>query len=385
MRKTFLITGIGAVVATMSVVGAGISDASTGHGHDHAAPCAVPSTPYPKIQDAVDATTCSVINVARGTYAESVTIPRSLTLNGARSGQDARSRRSGSESAITGSITVSADNVTVDGFTLNGGSTAGRTALIMQSGNSGETIQNNVFANSGTAASITTSKTTFRRNRVDNTATATDGFQANSVPLHDLTVDDNAFGGADSTRYNADVTVIEGNRNVTISDNRSNGDGTLIALFKTTGAQVTGNTVTGAGNSSAIYIGGSDSNVTVSGNTISAAGSAVKVTLYPGAGLAANAKVTITRNTLRKNQYGVNVAAGSTTGAVSVTRNTVSGNTTYGVLNDPASGGPVTATCNYWGSPSGPGQVGPGRGDKVSSGVTYKPWLLVPNLGNFCR
>jgi hypothetical protein len=37
---------------------------------------------------------------------------------------------------------------------------------------------------------------------------------------------------------------------------------------------------------------------------------------------------------------------------------------------------PVDATANWWGAASGPGTVGPGSGDKVTTNVTYDPWYL---------
>ena len=346
--------------------------------------CTVP-TDHATIQLAVNDAGCSVINVLPGTYNENVVIPRSLTLNGAQVGTDARGR-SGAESIINGGvaadITITVDNVTVDGFTLNGPANAGLAAVVMQTGNTGETIQNNVINNPGRAASITTSNTTFSKNAVNNTATASDGFQANSTPVSNLTFSDNSFGGADSNIYNADITVIEGNSNVVVSGNSSNGDGTLVALFKTNGAQIAGNTVVGTANSSAIYIGGGNSNVTVSGNVVSSAASAVKVANSFGVGI--NSSVTITGNTLSNNSYGVNVAAGSTTGTVQAHRNSLTGNTIFGILNDPSSGGLVSGTCNWWGSASGPGLIASGSGDKVSTGVTYAPWLVSADLNGSC-
>jgi hypothetical protein len=84
--------------------------------------CFVP-TDYSTIQAAVNAPGCSTINVAPGPYTENVSIPRSLTLNGAQHGRDARGR-SGAESTINGAggpnITITANNVNVDGFTLLG-------------------------------------------------------------------------------------------------------------------------------------------------------------------------------------------------------------------------------------------------------------------------
>src|ERR1700674_812979 len=181
------------------------------------------------------------------------------------------------------------------------------------------------------------------------------------------------------TSINADITVIEGNANVVVSGNSSNGDGTLIALFKTNGAQITGNTVIGGGGSSAIYIGGADSNVTVSGNQVSSAGAAVKVANAFGDGV--NSSVTITGNTLQTNTYGVYVTSPSVTTASTVVahQNNLTGNTLFGINNEAT--GTLNGTCNWWGAVSGPGPVGPGSGDKVSINVTFTPWLLSPAPG----
>jgi hypothetical protein len=345
--------------------------------------CDVP-TDYPTIQAAVNDPGCSTINVASGTYNENVVIPRALTLNGAQAGVDARTR-SGAESIINGGlladITVTANNVTVDGFTLNGPANSGLAAIVMQNGNTGETIQNNIINNPGRAASITTSNTIFRQNVVNNTATATDGFQTNTLPVSNLTISDNNFSGANPAFYNADITVIEGNSNVTVSGNSSNGDGTLVALFKTNGAQVAGNTVIGGGGSSAIYIGGSDSNVTVSGNQISAAGSAVRVANDFGVG--PNSAVTITGNTLQNNVNGVRVTVGAVTDTVVAHQNNLVGNTAFGITND-ATTPILNGECNWWGAANGPGPVGPGSGDRVSINVDYTPWLVAPTPGGSC-
>jgi hypothetical protein len=363
--------------------GGGVSYAAGGH--TPAAACNVPSAAYPTIQSAVTAPACTTVKVAPGAFTENVTIARSLTLLGARAGQDARARRGGGESVVNGgthaNFTITADNVTIDGFTLNGPADQGTAALVMQTGNSGETIQHNIINNPGRAASITTSRTTFRMNVVNNTSTAGDGFQSNSTPVRDLTIAANTFSGANSAIYHADITVIEGNANVTVTGNRSNGDGTLIALFKTTGAKITDNTVVGRGDSSAIYLGGANRNVTVSDNTVSAAGTGVKLAKDAGT----NAGVTISKNNLSKNQYGVNVTSQSAADTVKVTGNSIAGNALYGVFNAADSGAATTATCNWWGAITGPGAVASGRGDKVSTNVTYRPWLKLPVLAILCR
>jgi hypothetical protein len=381
VQVAIALSGIAGLTAVTWGVSAGVSFASGGG----STVCDVPSR-YPTIQAAVDETNCKTIRVAPGAYAESVAVNRSVTLQGAQAGRDARVRR-GRESVVSGgaraTFTVTADDVTIDGFTLNGPVDQGTAALVMPGGNSGETIQNTIIDNPGRAASITTSRSVFRRNAVRNATTAGDGFQGNSKAIHDVTIADNTFTGSKLALYHADITFIEGNRNLTVSGNRSTGDGTLVALFKTTAAHVTGNTVTGDGSSSAIYIGGADHNVTVSHNTVSAAGAAVKVANDAGDG--PNSGVTISRNTLRGNQYGVNVAKGSTSDTVHATRNTITGNTSYGVYDDPASGAPTDATCNWWGDPRGPGPAGPAHADKVSPGVTYKPWLKLSSLALRCH
>jgi hypothetical protein len=384
-RKLILtLAGFVVVAGAMSAAGTGLSFAAGNPPATNAA-CSVPSR-YPTIQAAVNTPSCSTIKVAPGTYAGNITIGRSLTLSGAKAGQDARIRRAGGDSTIAGglqpAVIVTADNVKIDGFTLNGPQDPDSAALVMQTHNTGETIQNNVFNNPGRAASITTSKTIFRNNVVKNTATAHDGFQANSGAVNGLTISGNTFSGATPSIYNADVTVINGTTGVVVENNKSTGDGTLAALFFTTGARVTGNTVAGAATSSAVYIGGATHDTTVSGNTINGAASAVKVIAASGG---KNAGVSITRNTLRNNGFGVNVIAASTTDAVLVNRNTITGNSTYGVFTDPAAGATTNATCNWWGAVTGPNVGGPGRGDKVSSTVTYKPWLVLPNLTVLCR
>jgi len=68
-------------------------------------------------------------------------------------------------------------------------------------------------------------------------------------------------------------------------------------------------------------------------------------------------------------QYG-----GLPTGSdVDINRNNIDGNNSYGVRNDNAEA--VDAEDNWWGHDSGPGGVGPGSGDAVSSNVDYDPWI----------
>ncbi len=62
-------------------------------------------------------------------------------------------------------------------------------------------------------------------------------------------------------------------------------------------------------------------------------------------------------------------------GGFSVHNNSFVGNR-YGVWNYDINS--VNATCNWWGAADGPGPVGPGHGDRVSTNVTYQPWQIAP-------
>src|SRR2546423_3492096 len=56
--------------------------------------------------------------------------------------------------------------------------------------------------------------------------------------------------------------------------------------------------------------------------------------------------------------------------------------TAYGIKFDGTfdnSLGPMNAGCCWWGSPDGPGPVGPGHGCQVSPNIIYSPWRVLPS------
>jgi len=59
--------------------------------------------------------------------------------------------------------------------------------------------------------------------------------------------------------------------------------------------------------------------------------------------------------------------------------NSISGNA-YGLWNE--TGSLVDAALNWWGTPTGPSDQGPGLGDAVSSDVVYSPWLALDPDGD---
>lgn len=342
--------------------------------------CATPD--FNTISAAVAAASSGdVINVCPGTYAENVTIPVTLTLNGANPGIDGSSAR-GTESIVNGSFNVTANNVTIDGFSVNG--PVGSSAIIMQGSNTGEVITNNIIDNEGYAVNFRTSNTTISHNKIVHGLSAFSGVEANSNPGDNLTFDHNTFSGRDA--ISADITVIGSSsphtNNVSVTNNASTSGTTLIAVFNTNIVTISGNTYVGDTSSSAIYIGGADSNVAVTDNNVSLATTAVKVANFYGDGV--NSNVTITGNTLQTNTYGVYVTLPSVTTAntVAAHQNSLTGNTLFGINNEAT--GTLAGSCNWWGAANGPGRVGPGSGDKVSTGVTYAPWLVTSNLNGSC-
>ncbi|MGJ3626795.1 hypothetical protein AB5I41_07815 [Sphingomonas sp. MMS24-JH45] len=78
---------------------------------------------FATIQAAVDAAKDGdTILVAAGTYAENVSIAKDVTLVGAHAGQAGTAAGRGTDEAIIeGLVTISADGVTLDGFTLTKG------------------------------------------------------------------------------------------------------------------------------------------------------------------------------------------------------------------------------------------------------------------------
>jgi parallel beta-helix repeat protein len=84
--------------------------------------------------------------------------------------------------------------------------------------------------------------------------------------------------------------------------------------------------------------------------------------------------VTVEGNTFAENNLGVYVFDTQTTLTdITVNFNNISGNSWYGAWNQ--GGQTLNTTKNWWGDASGPGGVGPGNGDDISTKVLYSPWL----------
>lgn len=110
--------------------------------------------PFGTIQKGVDSVSASgTVNVAAGTYSETVVINKALTLNGAQAGVDPRKGRSGGESIIDGTgrqtaVHLTGNDVTLNGFTIaytGVGDWTNGTYGILNGTSSGGVIKNNII------------------------------------------------------------------------------------------------------------------------------------------------------------------------------------------------------------------------------------------------
>jgi parallel beta-helix repeat protein len=225
-----------------------------------------------RIQEGIDLVSGSTVNVAAGTYAENVVVDKSVTLNGAQAGVDARGR-SATETMVTAAsghvLTVNASPVTVDGLQLTGSASAER--MLNCDGNCGSlTFQNNIVGGTAQQAmwfNQTSSNITIQQNEIDAssfTGSYAAGHFDGSDVFDDLTISDNDFYGGGMFAGNATFN----STNLQVLDNVF--DGTLLNLssqFKN--STVDGNVFKNNGYTNA-QLGLKDS--TISNNTFEAAG-----------------------------------------------------------------------------------------------------------------
>jgi len=85
----------------------------------------------------------------------------------------------------------------------------------------------------------------------------------------------------------------------------------------------------------------------------------------------------ITGNTISNNSWsGIQISYSRNS---SIHHNNIYGNADHGIDNyDSVSEHIANATYNWWGSADGPGGVGLGNGDNISTNVIYEPWLTNP-------
>ncbi len=285
------------------------------------------------IQGAVDvAGTGATIDVAAGTYNESVTISTAdVSLQGPNTGVAGYGASRSNEATVTdknGRLVIDASNVEINGFNFEfdksaiqsksgndnliinnrfelTGSTSNQYAVRVGGGSPGTDVRNNLFAN------IVSSD-------------GTGGDNADGVVVTDprgTTIANNNFSSVDTGVNVGDQGPVAGT--LVVKDNAF----TDITQF---GAVVLNN---------------------------------------KDAGLDAN----VTNNTIESSRTGVLVFAGNANSKIKINENNIESDVGTGVSeNDIA--GTVNATRNWWGAPSGPSGQGDGSGSAVDANVDFEPF-----------
>lgn len=343
-----------------------------------ASTCSVPSLAYPSIQAAVDDAVCTTINVAPGVYLENVSINRSLTLNGAQAGQPVATRTSGgpAESTVQGAnptgslpvILINATNVAVDGFTL----------------------RNSVTTNAAIGIQLRSISTfaIINHNFLDGINTADPGPAGTADAIF-------VEGGAFST-------FIEHNALQNVSGSQSAhgfllGDGNAANFLSPLVIQhntITGVTSTNGGAYGLLLVNPMDNaGMFIASNDFS---NLEGSTLVHGLSFDATTRVMSAVSNSFTNLIGPpsdSKAIWFSANDPDVYQTDVSGSNfnltiaSYGVAIDPSvnvGGNMVNAGCCWWGSPDGPGPVGPGHGARVSPNVIYNFWRLAPAPSGGC-
>jgi|GEM_PF-1833182 hypothetical protein len=333
--------------------------------------CTVPGD-YATIQLAVNNVNCTTINVAAGVYAEHVAVNHSVILNGANVGVAGNGTRV-AESIVDGTDTgapfaITANGVTINGFTVKNGSNGGLDAGIWsQTGTQNSSILNNIitqndfgiWAQCGGTCLIQANL--FDGNNKPGSGSGSASISADSTT--GLTINNNEFKNDTAGNPILLQAVSAGKHiNVVVSDNSfHNSANSNIYVLGVTGGTFSGNTITPASDATGISFSGADANITVTKNIITGGARGIRVEdagYYGPSG--GNSNITVNKNSLASDS-------------------------TYGLGNTDAAISNLDGTCNWWGAASGPGPVGPGSGSPVTANVNFATWLTSSDLNGACN
>ena len=346
---------------------------------------------FATIQEGINAVDVGgIVNVADGTYDENLAINKGMILQGA--GRSAV--------IITGTHTITANNVIIDGFTLdaNGANfaviTIDDTAAII----SGGTISGNKITNSNldgirigmTGSGNGVDHITIQGNKITlNSRKGILFYNSGDYVIHSISYI--IISGNEITNNGSSGISTYGPGPNTITDNTVSGNtGNGISIKYDDGDTVSGNIVRG---NSAMGINMHEvTNTLVENNTVSGHLSGDVVTTFWGDSITAgkgsaiyvheaSQNNTISLNDLTGNKIGVLIsreAAGDDPSGNSINNNEITSNTEYGILNALVSPStPVDAQNNWWGNIEGPINAinNPhGAGDAVTDNVDFSPW-----------
>jgi hypothetical protein len=358
-----------ATVAAVLAAGVGLTAARAGSTLNVCSGCT-----YTTVQAAVNAATAGdTIVVAAGTYAESVSVDKSLTIQGAQAGNDARTR-SGSESTVS-SFHVTASNVVIDGFTLDNANPQLRVDATSGPTLSGVVAKNDIFTgytdvgvptyNAGNLLlqqdlfeHATGSAEAIQIKASSSSPGGCDGSQVKDSKFVAATTNGAADVNFSCTGSDSSGIVVSGN-----TSTGTTGGSSLVGLSGITGGSIMDNTATTDGSTIFVF-GDVTGTLSLDGNSLTSTGGNA-VTVHAGdftSDPVNTGTIDVENGTLSgAASHGLSVAAGSLGPAAQVKAH---GNSiTGGVAN--ASGVAIDASRNWFGSQSEP---------SAATGVTLTPW-----------
>ncbi|HMH02381.1 MAG TPA: thrombospondin type 3 repeat-containing protein [Terriglobales bacterium] len=342
-----------------------------------------PSGDYTTIQAAVNDPGCGTINVAAGTYNELVSISRTVTLNGAQVGVDARTRAVpiANESVVgspNGAFQILADNVVIDGFTIQGvnlDQTTNPGALGagiwtnpgFSGTQGGHQIRNNIVQNNVIGIELDNTGTLpsrVERNLIQNNnelgADGGTGIDTN-FGLVKAVIDSNKFVG----HINSGIdTVQSAGSSITYSNNEFASNRRAIGLGVVTSSAITGNNIHDSNDldTADIRIFGGASGLSISCNILAnGLGRAIRIN-DAGFGFGPSSNISINKNNISGYPIGLEENLGGYTGGFNS----------------------LDATNNWWGSSTGPTIASNpgGTGELIideDGVVKYSPFLTSPS------
>ena len=329
---------------------------------------------FATVQGGVNAVTAGgTVNVAAGTYAEHVSVSNPMTLVGANAGVDPRSTCGAgvprnAEAIIDGggtdaALAISANNVTVDGFTIQNGANGLNAGLWMSAFVTNVAVQNNVVTNNAIGIAAACSGTsTIRTNLVINNnlpgPAGGVGILAFTTTTNLMISDNELVGHTENNPIN-----LQGGLQVGISILRNNihdnfGSSALYVL-QINGGVIAGNRIAADPTVSGIRFAGGNTNVAVSNNFFVTAAVGVRVTDdgYEYLGIYQNSGITIYGNSFgTMSSYAVAWESPAETGA----------GTGY-------AGPTLDASGNWWGDNTLAGIQA--KIDNSGGPVDFTPWL----------